>query len=175
MRTRPAFTRSIVAATALASTLTFSGCTAGADDDASAGGDTAGTSQQPPAVTPEEETAGEPAEEAGDGPAAGALPADFPAEVPVIDGPILMGHGMDVDDARTWTASIGVDDSVAAMDLAREQLLAAGFEETGWTDASAMRLGSFTSDHHQVVISNSSDAETGDVVGYQVGELEAGT
>src|SRR5699024_8210241 len=73
MRTRPAFTRSIVTATALASTLTFSGCTAGADDDASAGGDTAGTSQQPPAVTPEEETAGEPAEEAGDGPAAGAL------------------------------------------------------------------------------------------------------
>lgn len=99
----------------------------------------------------------------------GSLPKDFPSEVPVVDGKIVSSVGMKVDSGKTWSVTISVDDSLAAMATAREQLTSAGFEETLWNDAQNMTMGIFTKGEDvSVMITGMFSDEDEQVVAYQV-------
>ncbi|EPR76886.1 hypothetical protein ADILRU_0725 [Leifsonia rubra CMS 76R] len=98
----------------------------------------------------------------------GEMPKDFPNEVPVVDGKVEFSTGLTIDGSRSWTVSFSVDDAESAMSSAREELVAAGFEEVLWSDAS-MIMGSFSSDAYLVIVSAYAD-EDEQVVSYQVSE-----
>src|SRR5690606_34696634 len=99
----------------------------------------------------------------------GSLPEDFPSEVPVVDGTIVSSVGMKIDTGKTWSVTIQVDDSAAAMATARGQIVSAGFEETLWNDAQSMTIGIFTKgEDFSVMISGMFSDEEEQVVSYQV-------
>lgn len=81
----------------------------------------------------------------------GELPANFPAEVPLIDAPITVSMGHELDGTTMWSVAVTPDDVPAAMAEAREMLLAAGFEEQMWSDASMLH-GRFVSGPYSVGI-----------------------
>jgi len=100
---------------------------------------------------------------------AGSLPKDFPSEVPMVDGDIMSSVGMTLEDGRTWSVTLKVDDSLAAMATAREQLVSAGFEETLWNEAQNMTMGIFSKgESFSVMITGSAFDDEEQVVAYQV-------
>ncbi len=59
----------------------------------------------------------------------GEMPADFPAEVPLIDGTLVSGAGITLNGVKTWTIELRVTDAVeAAFEEVNAALLGAGFE-----------------------------------------------
>jgi|GEM_PF-1706122 len=100
---------------------------------------------------------------------AGSLPKDFPSEVPVVDGEIISSVGMTLEEGRTWSVTLKVDDSLAAMATAREQLVSAGFEETLWNEAQSMTMGIFSKgESFSVMVTGSAFDDEDHAVGYQV-------
>lgn len=98
----------------------------------------------------------------------GKLPADFPAEIPTLDGAIQTAFGMEIDDGKTWSVVIAVDDAQTAMATAREKFLSAGFEETLWNDADVMTMGMFSNDNYSVIISGMFSDDDEQTLSYQV-------
>lgn len=73
----------------------------------------------------------------------GALPADFPTEVPVPDRPVQSGTMIKTEEGAMWNVHFDVDDGAAAAEEARQALLAAGWTEEYWTEGSGMVGGMF--------------------------------
>lgn len=164
MRTHSTLTKSAVVAIAMAAAFTLSGCFANPIDQLT---DKIGSeiAEGGAEKLVEGMTGGELDIEAG------SLPKDFPAELPVVDGEILSSMGIGVENGKSWTVTIKVDDSLAALATAREQIVSAGFEETLWNDAQGMTMGSFTNDTYIVTISGMFSDGDEQVVSYTV--LEA--
>lgn len=160
MRTRTTFAKSLMVAAVLATIVSLSGCMANPVDQLadriSSGIAEGGTGKLIESMTGSDV----------DIQADGTMPKDFPAEVPVTDGKIQSAMGMTIEGTQTWTASFLVDDAESAINLARAELVAAGFAETVWNDASII-MGMFSNDAYQVIVSAFAD-EDEQVVSYQV-------
>lgn len=85
----------------------------------------------------------------------GSLPDDWPAEVPVIDGEIIVGGSANADDGTPgWNVTITVDDATA-YDAIKAQLEGAGFTEVelAETDGSAdVASGAFSNANYGVYV-----------------------
>lgn len=98
----------------------------------------------------------------------GELPKDFPSDVPLVDGQIVSAVSMGLEEGKTWSVTLQVGDSAAAMDEARQQLVAAGFEESLWSDASGMSMGMFATETMSVTITGLLSDDEEQVISYQV-------
>lgn len=81
----------------------------------------------------------------------GELPADFPAEVPLIDAPISVATAQETDSIRMWALGMTPDDVPAAMQEARQMLLDAGYSEDMWSET-GMLQGQFANGTYSVGI-----------------------
>lgn len=166
MKMRTSLTKSLVVAVALATTLSLSGCFGNPLDQI---GDkiNEGIAEGAAEKLIEGATGGDLNLETD-----GSMPDGFPSEVPVLDGKVQSSMGMTVEGTKMWMVSFVVDDAKSAVNLAREKLLAAGFEESVWTD-SPMVMGRYVNDVYGVMIVAVTD-EDEEVVTYQVLEDQAG-
>lgn len=103
----------------------------------------------------------------------GKLPADFPAEVPVIEGTIVTSTKLGIAEGASWQVTISVSDVPAAMQQAREKLLGAGFEETVWTESESIPMGIFSNDTYGIILGGIDDGGDEPIVSYQVMETPA--
>ena len=89
-----------------------------------------------------------------------SVPADFPSDVPLIDGDVLLGLAIDGNDGeKAWNVTIKVD-GIEAFETIKTQLTDAGFEyrEVGANDTGA--TGGFTKEPYSVVLVVSSDQDS---------------
>ncbi|MBX3194662.1 MAG: hypothetical protein R2717_04195 [Schumannella sp.] len=80
------------------------------------------------------------------------VPSDFPSEVPLIDGEVLLGLSVPGDDGeKAWNVTIKVS-GADAFDTIKDQLTGAGFEyqELGTTGDGAS--GGFTKEPYAVIV-----------------------
>ena len=88
-----------------------------------------------------------------------SVPADFPSDVPLIDGEVVLGLALPGDNGdKAWNVTIKVADAGAFDDI-KAQLTDAGFEfqELGSNDQGAS--GAFTKDPYTVLVVVSSDQD----------------
>lgn len=61
----------------------------------------------------------------------GGVPSDFPTEVPLVEGQVQGGFGMNVDDGKGWTVIVLAPGSLTEVGTrVAEQFAAAGFESS---------------------------------------------
>lgn len=97
-------------------------------------------------------------------PTTGALPATFPRDVPLIDGPVAFG----LDLGTGWTVIIRTDDTASAFEDAQARLTAAGFATEAATTTPDGSFGVFSGESYQITISASETADFGLAVTYVV-------
>lgn len=158
MGTRTAFTKSMIVAVALTTALAFTGCSTNPGtqpDDGGASG-----------IDGTEELAEKAAEDGVDIQVDGDLPQDFPDEVPLVDGKVQGATGTA---GMEWAVFLDVDDAESSINLAREKLMGAGFEEMTWENPhrETMILGMFSTDDYLVTVSTN-PTEDAQVVQYVV-------
>lgn len=96
------------------------------------------------------------------------VPADFPAEVPLVSGEVVAGVGLGSGDGKIWNVSIKIPDA-SAIDGISAQLTEAGFEKVGDTATSDDGSSSmFTKDPYGVLVIVAKDDKTGFVANYTV-------
>lgn len=101
-----------------------------------------------------------------------SVPSDFPAEVPLIDGDVLLGISVPGDGEKVWNVTVKVD-GLAAFETAKQQFTDACFEysEVSVTDESS--TGRFVKDPYNVVLVVSSPQGAW-VANYTVTDAETG-
>ena len=161
MRNHSNFRKPVLAAAVLASALTLTGCFPNPLDQFT-GSTNNDSVEQGVGDIIDGMTGGELDVETGS-----TLPDDFPAEVPLVDGKLVMATGMTVEGSRSWMLAIAVDDPDANFTRAQEALLSAGFEEIALQDTDNLRLGIYQSDSFRVHLGASSDSD-GPLISYQV-------
>lgn len=142
----------------LATSMLLTGCSAPAIS-----GGTDGTNDQSGGsgpVPPEDTSAPQP----GSGVTEGALPADFPSDIPVIDGPVLVA----VDLGTGWALWIGADDPATAFERATAALEAAGFTQVAKLVSDASSIASYSSESYQVQLMAGDDPTHGSAVSYTI-------
>ncbi|UFU03201.1 hypothetical protein LQF12_00890 [Ruania suaedae] len=100
----------------------------------------------------------------------GDLPADFPADIPLIEGEILSASSMQSADASGWAVQIQAEGE-GAFDRAEQALRDAGFtegEESLSVAAGDLVMAGLVNDRWQVLLSA---IDTEGVVSYTVTEL----
>lgn len=183
MSTQTIFTRSMIVGAAFATALVLGGCADGSPEpqadpvDGAAAEEAPAGAEESPAGALEESADNDSTESGGTDGDGGestevSLPDDFPADVPITDGQIIGATAAELPQGRSWMVTVAVEDD-AAMDRVRDELLGAGFEETGWTATSSMTLGQFAGDDYEVSVTSSEDAELRLLVGYQVLQPDA--
>lgn len=81
-----------------------------------------------------------------------SVPADFPSEVPLIDGEVVFGVSLPADNGeKAWNVSINVS-GADAFDTIKSQLTDAGFEYQGVTDGDSGSSGVFRKDDLAVLV-----------------------
>lgn len=81
------------------------------------------------------------------------IPADFPAEVPLIDGEVVYGGSLEVDTAQNWTVTITTPESVAdAFAGIRTQLTEAGFTQGVVNETPDNANGAFTGTNYSLIV-----------------------
>lgn len=99
-----------------------------------------------------------------------SVPADFPSEVPLIDGDIINGSGFSSDGTKVWNIIVKVTDG-AAFDTIKSQLEGAGFTYSeagdGTTDAGT---GVFDGEKYGVLVVVAQAGDQGWVANYTVSE-----
>jgi hypothetical protein len=143
---------------ALAAVLLLSGCSFGPLLPVPAGG-TGGDSSS---------SGGDGSGDSGDAPLeplpGAAIPATFPTDVPLIDGPIAFG----MDLGTGWSVIITATDLGGGYDDAKGRLLAAGFTSQMDSTTEDGSFGLFTNDKYQINLTASDDAQYGTAVSYVV-------
>jgi hypothetical protein len=88
-----------------------------------------------------------------------SVPDDFPSEVPLIDGDVLLGLSIPGDGEKAWNVTIKVD-GIEAFETIKTQLTDAGFEyrEVGANETGA--TGGFSKEPYTVVVVVSSDNDS---------------
>jgi len=89
-----------------------------------------------------------------------SVPSDFPSEVPLIDGDVLLGLSIPGDNGeKAWNVTVKVD-GVDAWDTIKGQFEDAGFEYREFTAATDKGAGgAFTKDPFSAVVVVSSDQD----------------
>lgn len=59
-----------------------------------------------------------------------SIPADFPADIPLLDAKLFSATTLPMGDAKTWTLIFSVSDPSAAFSAASADLTAAGYQAT---------------------------------------------
>lgn len=147
-----------MAGIALAASVLLGGCSGGffGDDAGQGGGGTSGNGQSgtsgdgPVAEDPSTDDPTTP----DDSPIAESesIPADFPAEIPLIDADVTFGLSL----GDSWTVIFTVDDGEAAYTEQSAKLLAAGFVSNGDARSAEGSAGSYESDDYRLQMTSSS-------------------
>lgn len=81
-----------------------------------------------------------------------SVPADFPKDVPLIDGDVLLGLAVPGDNGeKAWNVTIKVD-GIDAFDKIKTQLTDAGFEYQEVSVGADTSTGGFTKDPYTVLV-----------------------
>lgn len=89
-----------------------------------------------------------------------SVPSDFPSDVPLINGDVLLGLSIPGDDGKkAWNVTIKVD-GIEAFETIKTQLTDAGFEyrEVGANETGA--TGGFQKEPYTIVVVVSSDQDS---------------
>ncbi|CAN5528170.1 hypothetical protein BH10ACT7_BH10ACT7_04730 [soil metagenome] len=99
-----------------------------------------------------------------------SVPADFPSEVPLIDGDIVNGSGFATDGTKVWNIIVKVSDG-AAFDTIKSQLEGAGFtfNETG-SETPEAGTGVFDGENYGVLVVVAQAGDQGWVANYTVSQ-----
>lgn len=148
---------------ALAASLALVGCSA-----PTLSGGTDGTNDQtgggsPVVEVPVPEDTSEAVPPGGAETPGGALPANFPRDVPVIDGPVLVA----VDLGTGWALWIGVEDPALAFAQATSALDAAGFDRIAVLSGTTS-LASYSSAAYSVQLLARDDPIHGNSISYTI-------
>lgn len=98
-----------------------------------------------------------------------SLPGDFPSQIPIVEGEILLGTAVNSDDDRGWMLSIKANDPSAFKKL-QSQLVDAGFEESILTEGSNP-MAVYQGHGYNVIISTDL-SDDDNLVGYIVSKVE---
>ncbi|PWB97529.1 hypothetical protein DF220_06545 [Salinibacterium hongtaonis] len=92
----------------------------------------------------------------------GEIPADFPAEVPLIDGEVTYGGSLEVNGTQNWTVTITTTEPVAdAFANIRTQLTDAGFTQSVINETTDSANGAFTGTNYSLIVTASvADSQT---------------
>lgn len=153
---------------ALAASLALTGCSGGFFGNGASGGSggtsgegQSGTSGDDPIVEPDEPTAEEPTVPEID---PESIPADFPSDIPLIDGDVTFGLSM----GSGWTIVFSVADAEAAFTQASSKLQAAGFTSQGEARSPDGSAGAYDSPKYVVQMTSSTSDDAGPTVVYVV-------
>lgn len=94
----------------------------------------------------------------------GELPANFPSDFPIVDGPVLLA----VDLGTGWAVWIGADDPAVTFDAAVAALTAAGYTPVSVVDNETGHIGVFTTETMQVSILAGDDPTHGPALSYTI-------
>ena len=94
------------------------------------------------------------------------VPADFPEEVPLIEGEVILGSVIGSDSQRIWNVIIKVGDG--ALDQITTQLTDAGFTATPVTETAQGSAVTFNKDDLGVLVLVGGDPENGTIANYTV-------
>ena len=98
------------------------------------------------------------------------VPADFPAEIPLIDGEVLSGVSLGSEGAQVWSVLIAVDDG-SAFDEITHQLEGAGFVASGLGGTTELgSTGTFSKDPYDISVAVSGGSDVGWAAKYTVAE-----
>lgn len=81
-----------------------------------------------------------------------SMPADWPAEVPVIDAKLFTATAIGEGTSRTWTILFQVDDPAKAYDAAKADLVAAGFSTELDSSMAEGSYGQFSNANYSVSV-----------------------
>lgn len=79
------------------------------------------------------------------------VPDDFPSDVPLVDGTVVLGGAIGDDTGKVWNVAIEVP-GIEAYDDIDAQLTDAGFASQGVADQDGGKAGTFTKDPYVVVL-----------------------
>jgi hypothetical protein len=98
------------------------------------------------------------------------VPADFPAEIPLIDGEVLSGVSLGSEGSQVWSVLIAVDDG-SAFDEITSQLEGAGFVASGLGGTTELgSTGTFSKDPYDISVAVSGGSDVGWAAKYTVTE-----
>jgi hypothetical protein len=98
------------------------------------------------------------------------VPADFPAEIPLIDGEVLSGVSLGSEGAQVWSVLIAVDDGSAFDEITR-QLEGVGFVASGLGGTTELgSTGTFSKDPYDISVAVSGGSDAGWAAKYTVSE-----
>ncbi|MHB1171351.1 MAG: hypothetical protein ACYCZY_02420 [Lacisediminihabitans sp.] len=97
------------------------------------------------------------------------VPADFPSEVPLVKGDVVLGASVGGNGAKVWNVTVKVSDA-SSFDAIKSQLEGAGFRGSGALGGSAADGGTgvFSSDKYGVLVVVAKDGSNGWVANYTV-------
>lgn len=88
----------------------------------------------------------------------GSLPADWPQEVPVIEGKISAAAKLGSGSESTWTAQLDAADLAASFEAVKESLDSAGFELVFDYSNGGIYGGSFDNGTYSVTVASTEDS-----------------
>jgi hypothetical protein len=98
------------------------------------------------------------------------VPADFPADIPLIEGEVISGVSLGSEGSKVWSVAIVVDDG-SAFDEITSQLEEAGFVASGLGGTTELgSTGTFSRDQYDVSLSVSGGSDVGWAAKYVVAE-----
>lgn len=100
------------------------------------------------------------------------MPADWPAEVPVVSGNIMVAGSIGSGTDKTWTVQITVPDVASGYDEAKNLLLGAGFTASMDMTGDGTWTGMFDNGNYSVIVTGTDDG-TDTYVGYLVGSTSS--
>ena len=98
-----------------------------------------------------------------------SVPDDFPAEVPLIDGDVVMGAGVGTADGKAWNVTIKVTGLDAADDITA-QLEGAGFTAAPGATTGESSALLYTNTTYSVAVVVTKDTNDGFLANYTVTE-----
>ena len=98
------------------------------------------------------------------------IPADFPDEIPLIDGEVLSGVSLGDEGSKVWSVAIIVEDGSAFDEITR-QLEEAGFAASGLGGTTDLgSTGTFSNDDYQISVVVSGGSDVGWAAKYTVAQ-----
>ena len=98
-----------------------------------------------------------------------SVPDDFPADVPLIDGEVIMGAGIGTTDGKAWNVTIKVTGLDAADDI-KAQLEGAGFTAAPGATTGESSALLYTNTTYSVAVVVTKDTNDGFLANYTVTE-----
>ncbi|MGX5681534.1 hypothetical protein [Schumannella luteola] len=155
------------AVAALVVVLSLTGCalpTIAGGVGGSQGGGQSGGGEQDPRPTTEPDAPDAPAPDTPGIPDMTQLPASFPADVPIVEGDVVLA----VDMGSGWTVILAVGDTQSAFADASGRLTGAGFTAVVEQSGASGSIGSYTGGEYDVQVTTSDAGADGPTITYVV-------